>query len=107
MIGVSISHGSLYSRQTLVVGLLGTCQTADDPVVRDFRTHLQTIKLTPFDAPRTLYERLAFMDEAIIADTLTVRMRYLNDASDDDLEKIIAAVSPPGVEPAPARPSVE
>ncbi len=109
IIGVLMtSHGSLYSRQTLAIGLLGTCPNRDDPTVREYMARLRTMKLAPFDAPRTPYERLMFMGEGPMgADATPLAMRYLADPSDADIEKIITAVSRAVDVAEPARPSVE
>jgi hypothetical protein len=89
-----LKKGSLYNRQALAVGLLGTMSKRDDPVVTKYQGRLSSKMLTHFDARKTPYDAAAQLGMVDVDyPQQPLRLRYLQELSDADLKEIIGAAS--------------
>ena len=83
---IAVTTASLYSPETLAIGLLGTAPQGDDPVLTKYRARAKTAKRAPFTQVDGLFGPVPTTD--------AIDLRYLEDLAEDDLEKIMTAVAP-------------
>ncbi len=84
----------LYSRDVLAVGMIGTTKNLDQPIVAKHLQRMKTIELARFDALSTPYDQHVQFGGVPVDYRDSLKVRYLNDVSDDDLREIIGIVMP-------------
>ncbi|HEY4308280.1 MAG TPA: hypothetical protein VGN12_02410 [Pirellulales bacterium] len=87
-----ITRGSLYSPDTLALGMIGTAADGnssggDSPIVSKYQRKIGRLEVDPFDS---LWQRFEPRD----ANENLVKLQYCSDTSEDDLRAILNAVTP-------------
>jgi hypothetical protein len=88
-----VTSASLYSRQALAIGLIGTMANQDDPVAAKYRRQMKTVKWPEFNAPATPFDQPARWG-GVRVKSKPLKFRTLGELTDEVLAEIVAAASP-------------